>query len=66
MIYGKKSYSISKDIAFYDKNSILTPKECMNIATILTEFFNARFPGITNLLNMAFIYIRLPMEIAKN
>lgn len=52
LIYGKKAYSMSKDIASYDANSILTKKEYMDIAIALTAFFNERFAGIKNLMDL--------------
>ena len=51
LIYGKTEISIKNDI-YHHFSSILKMKECTEIAKLIIKFFDDRYPGIRNLMNL--------------
>lgn len=61
LIYGKTVLSMANDIHCH-YNTILSKKECMVLASDINKFFQKRFPGIVNLMEL----IRLIGWVSSN
>ena len=51
LIYGKSNISIANDLYTHYK-TVLNKRECFTLAVSIVEYFNEKFPGIRNLMNL--------------
>lgn len=51
LIYGKSNISIANDLYTHYK-TVLNKRECFTLAVSIVEYFNSKFPGIRNLMNL--------------
>lgn len=52
LVYGKTVYSMAQDIRKTENGSLLTPKECYDLAVQCSNFWCNKYPDIVNLMKL--------------